>query len=74
MNSNMMIKVCGMRDADNIRAVAELGVDLMGFVFYPDSPRFVQMISSHAGIIPDYSKGRRFGEDCTQASQRGRVR
>ena len=58
MNSNMMIKVCGMRDADNIRAVAELGIDLMGFVFYPDSPRFVQMISSHAGIIPDYSEER----------------
>ncbi len=47
-----------MRDADNIRAVAELGVDLMGFIFYPDSPRFVQMISSNAGIIPDYSAER----------------
>ena len=47
-----------MRDSKNIRAVAELKVDLMGFVFYPKSPRYVQMISSQAGIIPDYSEER----------------
>lgn len=47
-----------MRDADNIRAVARLGVDMMGFVFCPQSPRYVSMISSRAGIIPDYSQER----------------
>ena len=51
----MIIKICGMRDADNIREVAALGVDWMGFDFRPDSPRYVQQISSRAGIIPDYS-------------------
>lgn len=54
----MIIKVCGMRDADNIREVAKLGIDMMGFVFCKESPRFVQMISSQAGIIPDYSEER----------------
>ncbi len=54
----MIIKVCGMRDADNIREVAALGVDMLGFIFYPKSPRYVQMISSNAGIIPDYSEER----------------
>lgn len=54
----MIIKVCGMRDADNIREVSELDVDMMGFIFWKDSPRFVRMISSHAGIIPDYSEER----------------
>lgn len=54
----MIVKVCGMRDAENIREVAALGVDLMGFIFWPKSPRFVQMISSQAGIIPDYSEER----------------
>ena len=54
----MIIKVCGMRDAKNIRAVSELGIDMIGFIFYPESPRFVQMISARAGIIPDYSKER----------------
>lgn len=52
----MIIKVCGMRDADNIRAVSELGVDMLGFDFRPESPRFVRMVSSLAGTIPDYSE------------------
>lgn len=51
----MIIKICGMRDADNIREVAALGIDWMGFDFRPESPRYVQQISSRAGIIPDYS-------------------
>lgn len=42
-----------MRDGDNIREVASLGVDYIGMIFYPKSPRFVNMISTHAGIIPD---------------------
>ena len=54
----MKVKVCGMRDANNIRAVSQLGVDMIGFIFYPKSPRYVQMLSSMAGIIPDYSEER----------------
>ena len=49
----MIIKVCGMRDGENIRQVAELGVDWIGMIFWPKSPRNVTMIPSHAGIIPD---------------------
>ncbi len=37
----MIVKVCGMREPENIRAIEELGVDWMGFIFYPKSPRFV---------------------------------
>lgn len=37
----MLIKVCGMRDPDNIRAVEALGVDMMGFIFWPHSRRYV---------------------------------
>ena len=50
-----LIKVCGMRDAQNIREVADLGVNLIGLIFYHKSPRYVKSISSDAGIIPDYS-------------------
>ena len=42
MNRNLKIKVCGMRDADNIRAVAALDIDFLGFIFYPQSPRYAQ--------------------------------
>ncbi|MBR4388452.1 MAG: phosphoribosylanthranilate isomerase [Prevotella sp.] len=51
----MIIKVCGMREPENIRALQQLDIDWMGFIFWPESPRFVRMISSRAGIIPDYS-------------------
>ena len=36
-----MIKVCGMREADNIREVETLGIDMMGFIFWPKSSRYV---------------------------------
>ena len=52
----MKIKVCGMRDAENICAVSQLDIHLMGFVFHPQNERYVKMISSRAGIIPDYSE------------------
>ena len=48
-----MIKVCGLRDGENIRQVAALGVDWIGLIFWPHSPRYVSMIPSNAGIIPD---------------------
>ena len=51
----MIIKVCGMREPKNIHAVVQLGVDMIGFVYSKENPRYVGMISSRAGIIPDYS-------------------
>lgn len=44
---NTIIKVCGMTESDNIRAVDALGVDMIGFIFYPKSPRYIYS-------IPDY--------------------
>ncbi|HOY49614.1 MAG TPA: phosphoribosylanthranilate isomerase [Chryseolinea sp.] len=35
------LKICGMRDANNIMEVASLKPDYFGFIFYPKSPRFV---------------------------------
>ncbi|MCE2997359.1 MAG: phosphoribosylanthranilate isomerase [Cyclobacteriaceae bacterium] len=37
----LAVKVCGMRDTENIRSVAQLPVDFLGFIFYAQSPRFV---------------------------------
>ncbi len=54
----LLIKVCGMRDADNINEVAQIGIDLMGFIFWPKSPRYVEMIPSRNGCLPDYSEER----------------
>ena len=35
----MIIKVCGMRDPENIREVTALGVDWIGLIFFAGSPR-----------------------------------
>ena len=51
----MIIKVCGMRDGENIREVSALGVDWIGLIFWEKSPRNVTMIPTHAGIMPDRS-------------------
>lgn len=37
----MIVKVCGMRDAENIRQLEALGIDWMGMIFWPKSKRHV---------------------------------
>lgn len=55
--NNLIVKVCGMRDGENIRQVVELGVDWIGMIFWDKSPRNVTMIPTNAGIIPDRANG-----------------
>lgn len=43
----LIIKVCGMREGTNIREVESLGIDWLGFIFWPKSSRYVSM-------CPDY--------------------
>lgn len=47
MKKKLLCKVCGMTFGDNIRQVEQLGVDWIGFIFYPRSPRFMD-------ALPDY--------------------
>ena len=42
----LKLKVCGMKQAANIAAVAELHPDYLGFIFYPKSPRFISEVSA----------------------------
>ena len=49
----MIIKVCGMRNAENIREVEALGVDWMGFIFFEGSSRSV---SSKPAYLPTSCK------------------
>jgi len=49
----MIIKTCGMRDADNIQAVSELRIDWMGFIFWPPSSRYV---SEKPSFLPTRQK------------------
>lgn len=52
---DLKIKVSGMREPDNIRAVCTLDIDMIGFVFCKRSPRYVSSVPSHAGLMPDYA-------------------
>ncbi|MGM9733039.1 MAG: phosphoribosylanthranilate isomerase [Prevotella sp.] len=48
----MTIKICGMREPENIRAISQTGVTWMGMIFWPKSSRYVSVLSA-ANAIPD---------------------
>ena len=49
----MIVKVCGMRQPENIRAVEQAGADWIGLICYDRSPRFVSSVPSY---LPQHSK------------------
>ncbi len=54
MPSDTAVKICGLRDSANIRAAAEAGARYVGFVFFPKSPRHleIQDAASLAASVP----------------------
>ncbi|MEI7828177.1 MAG: phosphoribosylanthranilate isomerase [Prolixibacteraceae bacterium] len=49
----MLVKVCGLRDPENIRQVAAIpGVDLIGLIFYPPSTRYVDSEATADALAP----------------------
>ena len=46
MDNPLKIKVCGMREPENLEQLCSIGPDYVGYIFYPKSKRFV-------GINPD---------------------
>lgn len=52
-HGRLIVKVCGMRDPQNIRQLATTGIDWMGMIFWPRSPRYVDMVHTPAGFLPD---------------------
>jgi phosphoribosylanthranilate isomerase len=43
MPSDTAVKICGLRDSANIRAAAQAGARYVGFVFFPKSPRHIEI-------------------------------
>lgn len=41
MKDRIKIKVCGMRDPENLELLCSLGPDYVGFIFYSESKRYV---------------------------------
>ncbi len=51
------IKICGITNMEDARLAVELGADALGFIFVPDTPRFVQdfgLIASILSSIPPF--------------------
>lgn len=44
--SQLKLKVCGMKDAENIQHLIDLRPDFMGFIFYKKSPRYVSELDA----------------------------
>lgn len=51
----LKIKVCGMRDAENINALCSLPIDYIGFIFYSKSPRYI-VDKNIASVVPPTMK------------------
>ncbi len=40
--THLKVKVCGLRHTPNLVEISQLSIDLMGFIFYPESPRYAK--------------------------------
>ena len=45
----MLVKICGIKDVTGLKAAREAGADMVGFVFFPPSPRAVT--PAEAGLL-----------------------
>ena len=51
MVNGKIIKVCGMREAENIQEIESLqDIDMLGFIFYPKSPRYIYELPAYLPV------------------------
>ncbi|MGQ4810273.1 N-(5'-phosphoribosyl)anthranilate isomerase [Candidatus Entotheonellaceae bacterium PAL068K] len=47
-NPLIQVKICGITDHDDAQVAVEAGADMVGFIFYPPSPRYVAPVQARA--------------------------
>ncbi len=52
---SVAVKICGITDLDALEAAIDGGADMVGFVFYPPSPRVIEpdLAAELADVVPD---------------------
>src|SRR3954469_23396970 len=53
---SLIVKICGLSDPETLDAALEAGADMVGFVFFPPSPRHVGIDAARA--LGERVKGR----------------
>ena len=54
----LLVKICGLRTPETLEAALDAGADLVGFVFFPLSPRHVQSATAEElGALRGGSRG-----------------
>lgn len=53
MKKRLLIKICGMKYAENIQEIAKLNPDYLGFIFFEKSPRY---FNGSIPILPKHIK------------------
>ncbi len=48
MHARTRIKICGLKEAEHVHVAVGAGADALGFVFYPPSPRNLEVSSAKA--------------------------
>ena len=62
MTKKLLLKVCGLRDSENITRVLALDPDFIGFIFYPPSKRFAgETVLNNLPVNSDSSQAGRVG-------------
>ena len=51
---DLIVKICGLSTEETLDAALEAGADMVGFVFFPKSPRYVSV--AHAAALADRAR------------------
>jgi len=69
----LFVKICGITNAEDVRVAVEAGADAIGFIFVPNTPRYIEVADAQqiaAGIPERVKKVGVFVNDSVEAVNR----